>query len=59
MSLNVSVTTLYGLYALDSDTFFVSDAGDYFNPGSVSCYDKGAKLWTVDAGVCPAHFALY
>ena len=59
LSLNVSATTLYGLYALDSDTFFVSDAGDYFNPGSVSCYDKGTKLWTVDAGVCPGHFAVY
>lgn len=59
LSLNVSATALYGLYALDSDTFFVSDAGDYFNPGSVSCYDKGTKLWTVDAGVCPGHFALY
>ena len=59
LSLNVSATALYGLYALDSDTFFVSDAGDYFNPGSVSCYDKGTKLWSVNAGVCPGHFAVY
>ncbi len=58
-TLNVSAKTLYGLYALDADTFFVSDAGDYFNPGTVSCYYKGAKRWSVDAGVCPGHFAVY
>lgn len=58
-TLNVAVTTPYSLYALDADTFFVGDAGDYFNPGTVSCYFKGAKRWTVDAGVCPGHFAVY
>ena len=58
-TLNVSAKTLYGLYALDADTFFVSDAGNYFDPGTVSCYYKGAKRWSVDAGVCPGHFALY
>ena len=57
--LNVSATALYGLYALDADTFLVTDAGDYFNPGSVACYDKGAKIWSVTAGVCPGHFAVY
>jgi hypothetical protein len=59
MTLNVSATALYGLYALDADTFLVTDAGDYFNPGTVACYDKGAKLWSVTAGVCPGHFAVY
>ena len=59
VSLNVTATALYGLCALDADTFLVTDAGDYFNPGTVSCYDKGAKLWSVTAGVCPGHFALY
>ena len=58
-NLNVAATTLYSLYALDADTFFVGDAGDYFNPGTVSCYYKGAKRWSVDAGVCPGHFAVY
>ena len=58
-TLHVAVTTPYSLYALDADTFFVGDAGDYFNPGTVSCYFKGAKRWTVDAGVCPGHFAVY
>ena len=59
LSLNVSATSLYGLYALDADTFLVTDAGDYFNPGTVACYDKGAKVWSVAAGVCPGHFAVY
>ena len=58
-TLNASATTLYSLFALDADTFFVGDAGDYFNPGTVSCYYQGAKRWTVDAGVCPGHFAAY
>ena len=40
---------------------FVGDAGDYFNTGAVSCYNlkSGAQAWSVTAGVCPAHFALY
>ena len=59
VSLNVSATALYGLYAVDADTILVTDAGDYFNPGSVACYDKGAKIWSVTAGVCPGHFAVY
>ena len=59
LSLNVSAGTLYSLYALDGETFLVGDAGNYFDPGTVSCYYKGAKRWTVDAGVCPGHFAVY
>jgi hypothetical protein len=58
-TLNVAATTLYSLYALDADTFFVGDAGDYFNPGTVSCYYKGARRWSVNAGVCPGHYAVY
>ena len=57
--LDVSATVPYGLCALDADTFLVGDAGDYFNPGSVSCYSKGARIWNVNAGVCPGHFAVY
>ena len=56
-SLTVSGTP-YGLCALDGDTFLVGDAGDYFNPGTVTLYDKGGKVWTVTAGVCPGHFAV-
>ena len=49
----------YGLSALGSDAFLVSDAGDYFNPGTVSLYKNGRKAWTVTAGVCPGHFAIW
>ena len=59
LSWTLTEATPYGLAVLDADTFFVADAGDYFNPGTVSCYNKGTKLWTVTAGVCPGHFALY
>ncbi len=59
LSLPVSATALYGLCALDGSTFLVSDAGDYFNPGTVSLYANGAKAWTVTAGVCPGHFAIW
>ena len=59
LNLNVSAKTLFGLAVLNPSTFFIGDAGDYFNPGTVSCYHKGAKLWTVTAGVCPGHFAIY
>ena len=59
LSLNVSATALYGLCVLNEDLFIVSDAGDYYNPGTVSCYEKGTKLWSVYAGVCPGHFAIY
>ncbi len=40
----------------------VGDAGDYFNPGTVSCYrlyDAHDKVWSVTAGVCPGHFAVW
>ena len=51
--------TPYGLAAINSTTFLVADAGDYFNPGTVSCYSNGTKVWTGTAGVCPGHFAIY
>ena len=59
LSLSVTEATPYGLAVLDADTFFVGDAGDYFNPGTVTCYYKGSKRWSVTAGVCPGHFVLY
>ena len=49
----------YSLWALSGDAFLVGDAGDYFNPGTVSLYNKGSKVWTVTAGVCPGHFATW
>lgn len=55
----VEANTLYGLCALDDHTFLVGDAGDYFNPGSVICYQDGSRRWRVAAGVCPGHFAIW
>lgn len=59
--------TPYGICVLDGGadtrTLLVGDAGDYFNPGTVSCYpldfNAGEKSWTVGAGVCPGHFAIW
>lgn len=55
----IDVTTPYSLAVLNANAFLVGDAGDYFNPGSVVCYNKGIKLWSVTAGVCPGHFAIW
>lgn len=56
----------YGLGVLEDDmglrTLLVGDAGDYFNPGTVACYrlfDTHDKVWSVKAGVCPGHFAIW
>lgn len=51
--------TPYGLCVIDDDTFLLADAGDYFNPGKLICYHNGVVRWTVTAGVCPAHFAIW
>jgi hypothetical protein len=59
LSLSLQEATPYGLAVLNADTFFVADAGDYFNPGSVACYYKGSRRWSVTAGVCPGHFVAY
>ena len=58
-SLPVNSANLYGIIALDADTFLTGDAGDYFNPGSVTLYHKGSISWTVPSGVCPGHFAIW
>lgn len=52
-------TNPYGLCVLNRNTFLISDAGDYFNPGTVNLYSKGRRVWTVTAGVCPGHFAIW
>ena len=59
LSLQPDAKTPYGICAIAEDTFLIADAGDYFNPGSVSLYHDGTKIWTVDAGVCPGHFAIW
>lgn len=59
--------TPYGIYVMEGLAgirfLLVADAGDYFNPGTLSCYrldhNQNEKLWSVAAGVCPGHFALY
>ncbi len=53
--------TPYGLCVLDGEYLFLGDAGDYYNPGTVSCYSiyNESKLWSVAAGVCPGHFAIW
>jgi hypothetical protein len=63
--------TPYGLALVDSPStggityhyLVVGDAGDYFNPGTVSCFefDFGSlqRIWSVTAGVCPGHFAIW
>lgn len=57
--LNVSAQSLYSLTVLNANTFLVGDAGDYMNPGQVSCYHNNEKIWSVTAGICPGHFAVY
>ena len=55
----------YGMYLLSDNSnnkcLVLGDAGDYFNPGTVSAYDLAneTKLWSVTAGVCPGHFAIW
>lgn len=56
----------YGMGVVEDDmgflTLLVGDAGDYWNPGTVSCYrlfDAHDKVWSVTAGVCPGHFAVW
>ena len=56
----------YGMGVVEDTMGFRSlllgDAGDYFNPGTVSCYrlfDRHDKVWSVTAGVCPGHFAVW
>ena len=49
--------------ALNEYLLLVGDAADYFNPGTLSSYLIGPSgerlLWSVTAGVCPGHFAVW
>ena len=58
-SINLDGVNPYGLAVLDKDVMFVSDAGDYVNPGTVNMFVGGSKKWSVTAGICPGHFAIY
>ena len=73
LSLSLSHATPYSIGVLDENTIFVGElsvytyedegvekwATDYYNPGAVTCYWHGNKLWSVQAGVMPGHFAIY
>lgn len=56
------VKSPYAIAVVD-DYLLVADAGDYFNPGSLSMYGNllltREKLWTVTTGVCPGHIAIW
>ncbi|MBO4475907.1 MAG: hypothetical protein J5737_04215 [Bacteroidales bacterium] len=58
-TINLDGVNPYGLAALSDDSFVIADAVDYFNPGNVSLFVDGAKKWTVGAGICPGHFAIW
>ena len=49
----------YGIWAsADGETIFISDSGDYINPGTVYMLDSSLNLVrTFSAGVSPGHFA--
>ncbi|MBO4670730.1 MAG: hypothetical protein J5640_02670 [Bacteroidales bacterium] len=48
-----------GFAALPGGYFIVADAGNYFEPGTVTLYHDDQLKWTVMAGVCPGHFAIW
>ena len=55
------ITTPYGIAVNPSNgDLYITDAGDYVNPGKLYCFDKNLSVnWMVGTGVCPAHMALY
>ena len=50
----------YGLMVHpDTKDIYITDAGDYVNPGFLYCFSpQGKKKWSVKTGDIPAHFAL-
>lgn len=47
---------------LVGNVLLVNGKADYINPGKVTCYrlyDAHDKVWSVTAGVCPGHFAVW
>ncbi|MBR6345808.1 MAG: hypothetical protein IKR69_00275 [Bacteroidales bacterium] len=49
----------YSIGALSEDLFLIGDAGNYEEPGTVYCYSKGSKLWSVTSGVIPGAYAAW
>lgn len=59
LTLSQAVASPYGI-GLNPTTgeLYISDAGDYVNPGSVSCFQSnGSFQWKLYAGVVPSRFA--
>jgi hypothetical protein len=54
------IEKIYGIM-IEPETkdIYITDAGDYVNPGLLYCFsNEGKKKWVVRAGDIPAHFAL-
>ena len=74
LALSLNHAYPYSLGVLDGNTIFVGELAvssytdengdqkwstDYFNPGVLTCYVRGNKFWSVQAGAMPGHFAVY
>ena len=56
------IQTPYGMEVnVYTGELYIADAGDWVNPGKVACFsfDLKEKRWEANAGILPAHFALY
>lgn len=56
---NTRIDTPYGIAIHpDSGYVYITDAGNYVNPGVLYCFSReGKQLWNVRTGDIPAHFA--
>jgi len=59
LTLSTPLATPYGIGVNPkSHDIYLTDAGDYVNPGSMSCYTtSGTYRWKMTTGVIPGHFA--
>ncbi len=56
------IQTPYGMEVnVYTGELYIADAGDWVNPGKVASFsfDLKEKRWEANAGILPAHFALY
>jgi len=60
LTLSTPVATPYALGVNpQSGNLYITDAGDYVNPGSLLCFKAdGTYQWKLSTGVIPGHFAL-
>jgi len=56
---NSEISSPYGIFVNPTTgEFFIPDAGDYVNPGSLHCYSAdGKRKWKVTTGDIPGHIA--